>query len=115
MSDNCIICGVIQENGVYTPIYCDIEASAYFFEDPVMSTSRGIEGLTVINPIEVDSEDVVDGMQAGDFGECIGVIHEDARIIRLENDTTARYVTYEDVCSTVGDSITIDIYGDYDD
>jgi len=108
-------CGIIIENGDYSVILCNETTGECFFQDPMTSYYRLISELSVENPIEVDPNDVLDAMNDGAFGDCMGVIYTEDGLYKLLDDTTVIKVSMEEMSSSEGDPITVDIYGDYDD
>ena len=78
-----VLCGAIYENGEYVPVYCNRVTGECYFADPVMSYNRLISELSVDDPIEVDFPDTVEAIVSGSFGECLGVIYNGERTMRL--------------------------------
>ena len=87
-----VLCGAIYENGEYVPVYCN----------------------RVTGPIEVDFPDTVEAIVSGSFGECLGVIYNGERLVKLLDDETATDIPVDEPLR-VGDTFAIDIYGDYDE
>ena len=100
-----VLCGAIYENGEYVPVYCNRVTGECYFADPVMSYNRLIWELAV--------EDAIDG-GSGSFGECLGVIYNGERLVKLLDDETATDIPVDEPLR-VGDTFAIDIYGDYDE
>lgn len=110
-----VLCGVIKENGEYSPIYCAPATGECYFTDPIMSYNRLISELSVDKPLEVDLSDISEAHASGVYGECIGVIYEGDTIIKLLDDESAVRVPVDLPMSVADNVITIDIYGDYDE
>lgn len=110
-----VLCGIIKENGEYSPIYCDPANGECYFADPVMSYNRLISELSVDRPFEVELADIAEAHASGAYGECIGVIYEGDTIIKLLDDVSAVRVPVDLPMSVAGDIFAIDIYGDYDE
>ena len=51
---------------------------------------------------------------SGSFGECLGVIYNGERLVKLLDDETATDIPVDEPLR-VGDTFAIDIYGDYDE
>ena len=109
-----ILCGAIFENGEYTPVYCNVVTGECYFPDPVMSYNRLISELSVDDPVEVDFTDTMGGMEAGEFGDCIGVIYSGEQLVKLLDDMTATVVPVDETLG-VRNTFSVDIYGDYDE
>lgn len=109
-----VLCGAIYENGEYVPVYCNRVTGECYFADPVMSYNRLISELSVDDPIEVDFPDTVEAIVSGSFGECLGIIYNGERLVKLLGDETATDIPVDEPLR-VGDTFAIDIYGDYDE
>lgn len=114
-NENAILCGVIEENDEYSPIYCDPTTGECYFPDTVMSCNRLISELSVGNPVDVEFSDIVAAMEDGIYGECIGVIYDGEHIIKLIADDSAVRVPVDAPLSGGDGAFSIDIYGDYDE
>lgn len=109
-----VLCGAIFENGEYAPIYCNKVTGECYFPDPVMSYSRLIAELSADAPVEVELTDIVDALEDGVYGECIGVIYNGESLLKLLSDEEATEVPVDNPMSR-RDVFSIDIYGDYDE
>ena len=115
MNDNeDIMCGIIHENGEFTPIYCNPTTGECYFEDSIMGTPRLIAEVSIADPVEMEFDDMIANYSENAYGKCMGVIYDGDCIIKLLTDSTAARYDIGDLNTEISPEFSIDIYGDYD-
>ena len=116
MFSESILCGILCESEEYIPIYCNARTGECYFEDPSTSYTRAVSELSVDDPVEANSEeDLIDLMDSGVYGDCIGVILTKDYIYKILSDSQALRVPSSEPDSMDGEVLSIDIYADYSD
>lgn len=97
---NDVVCGVLKdENGEYAPVYCNPDTGACYFFDSLQGYARLVDGVELSDPMGVEEEgleELTASVEAGVYGDCVGVVFQGDQVCKFLDETTAVWANLAD-------------------